>query len=134
AVWTKVEETTFLEFLLQALPSSGDGGFKAPTFNQAYVHLKIKHLHQRGAEKVGGVCKNKWTSLKKAYQSVVEIKCTSGFTWSDKHGAGITDKKDDIWAHFIKSHPHARPFMIKGFDHFDIMQQLMPSKLKGSHV
>lgn len=24
--------------------------------------------------------------------------------------------------------------MIKGFDHFDIMQQLMPSKLKGSHV
>ncbi|KAG0702419.1 hypothetical protein DFH29DRAFT_999373 [Suillus ampliporus] len=51
----------------------------------------------------------------------------SGFTWSDEHGAGITDRKDDVWARFTKTHPHAKPFMMKGFDHFKIMQELMPS-------
>ncbi|KAG1744742.1 hypothetical protein EDB19DRAFT_1906458 [Suillus lakei] len=107
AVWSKAEEITLLEFLLQVLPSSGDGGFKLATFNQASVHLKTRHPHQRGAEKSGGVCKNKWTALGKAYRSVIEIKCMSGFTWSDEHGAGITDRKDD-------SHPNTKPFMSKG--------------------
>jgi hypothetical protein len=54
-VWSKAEETTFLKFLLQAVPSSGDGGFKL-----------------------------------------------AGFTWSDEHGAGISDRKDDVWACFTK--------------------------------
>ncbi|KAG2127179.1 uncharacterized protein EDB93DRAFT_1257163 [Suillus bovinus] len=134
AVWSKAEETAFLEFLLKALPSSGDGGFKMPTFNQAATHLKEKFTQQRGAEKTGLVCKNKWTTLKKAYHSVIEIKCTSGFTWSDEHGVGIADRKDDVWARFTKSHPHAKPFMTRGFDHFEIMEQLMPNQSKGTHV
>ncbi|KAG2338160.1 hypothetical protein BDR05DRAFT_894115, partial [Suillus weaverae] len=134
AVWSKAKEITILEFLVKALPSSGDGGCKMPTFNQASAELKTKYPNQRGAEKTGAVCKNKWTALKKAYQSVVEIKCTSGFTWSNEHGAGIADRKDDVWAWFTKTHPHAKPFMMKGFEHFEIMEQLMPSKSKGSHV
>ncbi|KAG2068689.1 hypothetical protein BDR04DRAFT_934672, partial [Suillus decipiens] len=133
AVWTKAEETTFLEFLVLAFPSSGDGGFKMPTFNQASINLNEKYPHQRGAEKTSIVCKNKWTALKKSYQSVVEIKCTSGFTWSDEQGAGIMDRKDNVWARFTKAHPQVKPFMMKGFDHFNIMEELMPSKLKGSH-
>ncbi|KAG2050459.1 hypothetical protein BDR06DRAFT_1023280 [Suillus hirtellus] len=134
AVWSKAEGTTFLEFLLKALPFSGDGGFKTTTFNQAAIHLKEKFMQQRGAEKTGVVCKNKWTAFKKAYHSVIEIKCTSGFTWSDEHGAGIADRKDDVWARFTKSHPHAKPFISKGFNHFEIMEQLMPNQSKGAHV
>ncbi|KAG2359120.1 hypothetical protein BDR07DRAFT_1378921 [Suillus spraguei] len=61
-IWSKAEETDLLEFILKALPSSGDGGFKMPTFNQAAAHLKEKHLYQKGAEKTGIVCKNKWTA------------------------------------------------------------------------
>ncbi|KAG1765291.1 hypothetical protein EV702DRAFT_1152217 [Suillus placidus] len=64
AVWSKAEEITFLEFLVKALPSSGDGGFKMPTFNQASAELKTKYPNQRGAEKTGAVCKNKWTAPK----------------------------------------------------------------------
>lgn len=64
AVWSKAEETAFLEFLLKALPSSGDGGFKTTTFNQAATHLKEKFTQQRGAEKTGVVCKNKWTAVR----------------------------------------------------------------------
>ncbi|KAG2119704.1 uncharacterized protein F5147DRAFT_647601 [Suillus discolor] len=118
AVWSKAEESIFLNFLLLALPSSGDGGFKMATFNQASVDLKLKYPHQRGTEKTGVVCKNKFTALKKAYYTVVEIKCTSGFMLSNEHG----------------THPYAKPFIMKGFNHFKTMEQLVPSKAKGLHV
>ncbi|KAG2353598.1 hypothetical protein BDR07DRAFT_1383013 [Suillus spraguei] len=64
AILSKAEETAFLEFLLKALPSSGGGGFKMPTFNQAATNLKEKFKQQRGAEKTGAVCKNKWTAVR----------------------------------------------------------------------
>ncbi|KAG2100721.1 uncharacterized protein F5147DRAFT_776927 [Suillus discolor] len=99
AVWSKAEETALLEFLLKALPSSGDRGFKTSTFNQAATHLKEKFMQQRGAEKTGVVCKNKWT-------------------------VHIT----------VSLRPHAKPFIIKNFDHFEIMEQLMPNQSKGAHV
>ncbi|KAG2046243.1 hypothetical protein BDR06DRAFT_1037894 [Suillus hirtellus] len=169
AMWTKAEEGAFLDFLLLALPSSGDGGFKMPAFNQASTNLKLKFPHQRGAEKSGLVCKTKWQVLKKAYHSVIQIKCMSGFTWSHEHRVGITDRKDDVWARFVKTgprdptdlascektshysitltefyllsklpldttHPHVKPFIMKGFEHFEIMEQLIPSKAKGLHV
>ncbi|KAG1899335.1 uncharacterized protein F5891DRAFT_1189771 [Suillus fuscotomentosus] len=60
AMWTKAEEGAFLDFLLLAIPSSGDGGFKMPAFNQASANLKFKFPHQRGAGKSGLVCKTKW--------------------------------------------------------------------------
>jgi hypothetical protein len=47
-------------------------------------------------------CHHIFLQLKKAYHSVINIKCTSGFTWSDTHGAGISDRKDVVWTHFIK--------------------------------
>ncbi|KAG2357846.1 hypothetical protein BDR07DRAFT_1379800 [Suillus spraguei] len=98
-----------------------------PMFNQAAAHLKEKHLHQKGTEKTGIV-------FKESISHVINIKNTSGFTWSDEHRAGITDRKDDVWACFTKSHPHAKPFMMRGFDHLEIMEQLMPSQSKNWHI
>ncbi|KAG2109810.1 hypothetical protein DEU56DRAFT_920272 [Suillus clintonianus] len=134
AVWSKLEETTFLEYLLKALPSSGDGGFKMATYNLASAHLKEQHKNQKGAEKTGSVCRTKYTALKKAYYGVIDVKITSGFTWSDEQGAGITSKKDDVWARFVKTHPNSRPYMNKGFDHFEIMEQLLQGVSKGLHI
>ncbi|KIK31530.1 hypothetical protein CY34DRAFT_19828 [Suillus luteus UH-Slu-Lm8-n1] len=58
AVWSKAGETALFEFLLMALPSSSDGGFKMSTFNQAATHLKETFTQQRGAEKtVTSSCK-----------------------------------------------------------------------------
>jgi hypothetical protein len=61
AVWTKEEETAFLEFLLGA--SVADDGFKMPVFNGAAIHLKSKFPDQRGAEKTGVTCKSKWVAV-----------------------------------------------------------------------
>ncbi|KAG1809208.1 hypothetical protein EV424DRAFT_1350097 [Suillus variegatus] len=134
AIWTKEEETALLESLLGALSSSGDGGFKAPAFNAAAEDLKKKFPDQRGSVKTGTVCKNKWTSLKTLYNAVVDIKNTSGFTWSDENGAGIALKDDDVWVRYIKHHPTTKPFRTKGFSHLALMEQLVSSQGKGKYV
>ncbi|KIK77789.1 hypothetical protein PAXRUDRAFT_776420 [Paxillus rubicundulus Ve08.2h10] len=67
---------------------------------------------------MGDGCRSEWTTLKAAYHAVVDIKNTSGFTWSDDQG----------W------HPAARPFKNKGFKHFHTIEQMMPEILKGTHV
>jgi hypothetical protein len=32
----------------------------------------------------------------------MDIKNTSGFTWSDEYGAGIVIKNDDVWDRYVK--------------------------------
>ncbi|KAG1805290.1 hypothetical protein EV424DRAFT_1304639, partial [Suillus variegatus] len=63
--------------------------------------------------------------LKTLYNAVVDIKNTSGFTWSDDNGAGIALKDDDVWVRYIKHHPTAKPFRTKGFSHLALMEQLV---------
>jgi hypothetical protein len=40
--------------------------------------------------------------MKGLYNAVINIKNTSGFTWSDEHGAGIALKDDDVWTRYVK--------------------------------
>ncbi|KAF9236555.1 hypothetical protein BU15DRAFT_49835, partial [Melanogaster broomeanus] len=137
AIWTVDEETAFLSFLLDNKAAAGDGGFKPVTYNAAVVHLSEKFPMQTGGEKVPNSCKCKWTSLKKSYNAVVDIKNTSGFTWSDQFRAGIQSSSDNIWARYCKastSHPAAKPFRHKSFPHFAAVEALVPRQGKGAHV
>ena len=40
--------------------------------------------------------------LKKQYEVVLDLKDTSGFTYSDKDGAGVTLARADTWTKFVK--------------------------------
>ena len=40
--------------------------------------------------------------LKATYKAVVELKNASGFTYSDRNGAGITTVIEEPWKWFIK--------------------------------
>ncbi|KIK90715.1 hypothetical protein PAXRUDRAFT_151314 [Paxillus rubicundulus Ve08.2h10] len=103
AKWTTEGETSFVEFLLSQCVSSGDGSnFKKPTFTASAMHLEVKFLNTSGAENMCDVCQGKWTALKAAYNAVVDIKNTLGFTWSDEHGGGIFLKHDDVWDWYAK--------------------------------
>ncbi|KAG2102321.1 hypothetical protein BD769DRAFT_1676650 [Suillus cothurnatus] len=119
ASWTPEEETVFVDFLLSQFSASGDGNPKGATFTEAANLLKERFQNASGAEKTAGVCKNKWQSLKSAYSAVMDIKNTSGFTWSDEYGAGIVIKNDNVWDRYVKRHPAAK---------------MMPKISKGSHV
>jgi hypothetical protein len=79
----------------------------------------------------------------------MDIKNASGFSWSDRDGAGITLEYESTWMSFVKvcnsesylSWTHlwcfeeaAKPFRNKGYMHFDVIHQMMPHKSKGSWV
>ncbi|KIK93870.1 hypothetical protein PAXRUDRAFT_144068, partial [Paxillus rubicundulus Ve08.2h10] len=130
-----------LEVLLsQCLSSDNGSNFKKPTFTVAAMHLKVKFPNTSGAEKMCAVCQGKWTALKAAYNAVVDIKNTSGFTWSDEHSGGIVLKHDDIWDWYIKvcispiSHVIMKPYKNKGFRHFNAIGQMMPKIVKGTRI
>ncbi|KAG1733162.1 hypothetical protein EDB19DRAFT_2041319 [Suillus lakei] len=74
------EEAVFVNFLLSEFSVSGDGNPKESTLNAAASKLKERFPNASGAEKTADACKNKWQSLKSAYNAVVDIKNTSGFT------------------------------------------------------
>lgn len=40
--------------------------------------------------------------MKKQYDGVVALKNASGFTYSDKDGAGIKPEQKDIWKRYVK--------------------------------
>ncbi|KIK94938.1 hypothetical protein PAXRUDRAFT_122076, partial [Paxillus rubicundulus Ve08.2h10] len=142
ALWTEEEETLFIDFLISEFASSGDGGFKKSTFQEAAKCLKVKVLQQVGGEKTVASCQSKLQGLKKSHNAVIDIKDMSGFTWSDQNGAGIVLKNHDVWDRYAKVYrPTAswhgsrpKPFKNKGFIYFHTMQQLMPATGKGAYV
>ncbi|KIK76216.1 hypothetical protein PAXRUDRAFT_54057, partial [Paxillus rubicundulus Ve08.2h10] len=134
ATWTEDEETAFFNFLLENKAGAGAGGFKLATYNSAVIHLSEKFPMQTGGHKLAQSCKCKWTSLKKSYEAVVDIKNTSGFTWNDQIGAGIQSLSDDIWIKYCKSHLAGKPFCYKSFPHFAAAEVLVPCQGKGAHV
>ncbi|KAG0698453.1 hypothetical protein DFH29DRAFT_810344 [Suillus ampliporus] len=153
ASWTPEEETVLVDFLLSQFSASGDGNPKGTTFTDAASLLKERFPNASGAEKTASICRNKWKSLKAAYNAVIDIKNTSEFTWSDEYGAGIVRKNDDVWNWYTKvctsvaaaapgttnnaitqRHPAAKPYKNKGFKHFSAMEQMTPRISKGSHV
>jgi hypothetical protein len=40
--------------------------------------------------------------MKKQFEAVVALKNASGFTYSDKDGAGITLAQADVWNRYVK--------------------------------
>ncbi|KAG1777154.1 hypothetical protein EV702DRAFT_1197470 [Suillus placidus] len=84
-------------------------------------------------------CQNKWAALKSAYHQVQFIKSTSGLTWSDADGVGVSPESKDVWNELVRSCPGAKPFGNKGFVHFTAIDQMMNSgkgknKAKGVFV
>ncbi|KAG0708358.1 hypothetical protein DFH29DRAFT_994199 [Suillus ampliporus] len=134
AFWTTEEEQTLLEFLQSKLSSSGDGGFQSKAFVHAASHFQKQYLKYRGAEKTASVCKTKWTALKGTYNLVMEIKKMSGWVWTDEGGANIEAKDGDSWDRWAKGHTGAKVFRNKGFNHFHIIDNMMPHKSKGDFI
>ncbi|KIK77490.1 hypothetical protein PAXRUDRAFT_114796, partial [Paxillus rubicundulus Ve08.2h10] len=102
ALWTEEEETFSIDFLISEFASSGDGGFKKSTFQEAAKCPKVKFLQQVGGEKTVASFQSKFQGLKKSYNAVIDIKNTSGFTWNDQNGAGIALKNHDVWDGYAK--------------------------------
>ncbi|KAG2158004.1 uncharacterized protein EDB93DRAFT_1246498 [Suillus bovinus] len=128
--WMHEEEARFLQYLLTHKAQAGDTmSFKKSTFQGAVDNINKVFSNQCEGTKTA--------SLKSSYNTVINIKKTSGFSWSDELRAGITDAHGDIWEKYVKNSPTAKPFKTKEFSYFNIINQIMhhgPSIARGKFV
>ncbi|KAI6040129.1 hypothetical protein EDC04DRAFT_2602662 [Pisolithus marmoratus] len=97
AKWLEDEEQALVIFLQEQAPTAGDGvNFSKKHFNNAAQHLQEKFPSQCGGEKTSTACSSKWTTLKEEYFAVIDLQSTSGFMWSNEHGAGMSSC-DPVW-------------------------------------
>ncbi|KAJ7635595.1 hypothetical protein DFH06DRAFT_1436225 [Mycena polygramma] len=58
----------------------------------------------------------------------------SGWTYTHELGFNVKEQDRDAWNNFAKAHPHFKPFATKGWEHFDKMDEIIPSTARGRHV
>ncbi|KAJ7504921.1 hypothetical protein B0H11DRAFT_1660568, partial [Mycena galericulata] len=136
AIWTDADVIAFLDFLISKIASAGDGGnYKMTTFNAAKDVLN--KIRTRGGLKTAKSCQGKYKALRKTFGIIENIRTnngSSGFTWTEAHGASIDVGTAAAWAEYVKQHPDAKPFRNKGWPFLSRMEQLVPSQAKGTHV
>jgi hypothetical protein len=135
AYWTHADEKDLVGVLLDHKSESGNGSnFKATMFRVAIIMLE--KTCTRGGPKDVKSCKNKWqqvcmspyisTNLThqysklcsytdwKVFYMIWEIKSQSGWSWSNKDGAGITLEMKSSWNAYVLKKPLVKPFQNQG--------------------
>lgn len=98
--WQEFEETALLEHHTSNISTAADG----LTFPKHVWKSASEHVNSRPApsgsktrsEKPASSCKDKWVALNAAYYQIQFIKSTSGLTWSDADGVGVSPENQSV--------------------------------------
>ncbi|KAG2365906.1 hypothetical protein BDR07DRAFT_1373982 [Suillus spraguei] len=100
AQWNFDEIDTLLTYLISVKSSMAGVTLKEATFNEATQQIASKRTH--GLPKTGAQCKNKWTSLKLTYHTILAYHSRSGCHWDDEHGANINGPAAEaVWEEIV---------------------------------
>jgi hypothetical protein len=104
--WQEFEETALLDHLTNNVSAAGDSlTFPKHVWKSASEHVNACPAppgSKMRSNKPPASCKNKWAALKAAYHQVQFIKSTSGLTWSDEDGVGVSPENKDVWNELVK--------------------------------
>ncbi|KAH9927732.1 uncharacterized protein B0H18DRAFT_846756, partial [Fomitopsis serialis] len=133
--WKDEDTRALLHHLIDRKAEAGDGvNFPNRIWSDAVQ--KVQAVTTGGGAKTAKSCKGKWKRLRDTYKLVEKLMSQSGFHWDPKTGASIDAKSESVWQTFCKvSHKNkgAQRFRNKGWDFYDLMKELMPVKVKGTH-
>ncbi|KAJ7831777.1 hypothetical protein B0H14DRAFT_3463837 [Mycena olivaceomarginata] len=126
ANWTENPEdlTIVLQFLHSQKIRAGQGGnFDKTVFSEAPKTAIA----------------DKWKACKKLHEYFLKIKQgvyvgASGWTYTDEGGFNVTDDTRDAWHNFVKAHLHFKNFATRGWAHFQVVDEIVPSRACGRYV
>ncbi|KAJ6621295.1 hypothetical protein B0H10DRAFT_1945378 [Mycena sp. CBHHK59/15] len=92
-----------------------------------------------GGPKTANSIADKWKACKKLHEHFLKIKQgvyvgASGWTYTDEGGFNVTDDTWDAWHNFVKAHPHFKNFATRGWAHFQVVDENVPSRACGRYV
>ncbi|KAJ3738763.1 hypothetical protein EV360DRAFT_58102, partial [Lentinula raphanica] len=129
AIWTLQDVIVLIAFLKDHVPGDGHK-FKPAVLSGAETHLN-QHLIKGGLKKAKGI-KDKIRDLLAIYDAVMYLKTqVSGVHWDDVLGMDIGPEEEEIWEGIVAKHPDCAPFKHAGWEIFNDIAELKPSKPKG---
>ncbi|KAJ7820372.1 hypothetical protein B0H13DRAFT_1660906, partial [Mycena leptocephala] len=140
--WTANPEdlTNVLQFLHSQKSRAGQGGnFDKTVFSEAAAYMAKDFPPKAGGQKTVNSIADKWKACKKLHEHFLKIKQgvyvgASGWTYTDEGGFNVADDTRDAWHNFVKAHPHFKNFATHGWAHFQVVNEIVPSRARGRYV
>ncbi|KAJ7163342.1 hypothetical protein C8R46DRAFT_1222108 [Mycena filopes] len=118
----------------------GHGGSWDQTgLEMAATHMATRGPPLKGAPKNANSIKGVWTGMKKIHDALVLVLAkrypgASGWTYDQEKGFSVSPDNREEWNEFVKQHPVFKPFANKGWDLFDDVKEILPTRARGVHV
>ncbi|KAJ6447984.1 hypothetical protein C8R45DRAFT_1134634 [Mycena sanguinolenta] len=124
---------------------SGNGGNPDKALlNDAATHLASFGPPKRGGPKTATSIATRWAALRKLRDYIQQAlqktyPGASGWTYTHELGFNVTPQSMDAWhvytRHvFTKAHTHFRPFANKGWDLYQLVNDIVHTRAKGKYV
>ncbi|KAF8154647.1 hypothetical protein B0H34DRAFT_860492 [Crassisporium funariophilum] len=108
ASWNSTDDATLLECLIKQKENgrmTSNSSWHSAAWVDAKKVLAGLELLRGGGPKLADSCHNRWTSLKKDYVAVRDLRAMLGFGWDD--ALSIVIAPDDVWDRLIAiGHPN----------------------------
>ncbi|KAJ7512308.1 hypothetical protein B0H11DRAFT_2346286 [Mycena galericulata] len=118
----------------------GQGG----SWDQTCLELAAAHMVSRGppakgAPKNANSVKGIWAGMKKIHDALVLViqkryPGVSGWTYDQQAGFSVCDDNREAWKDFSKQHTVFKPFANKGWEFFDDVKDILPTRARGMNV
>ncbi|KAF9507902.1 hypothetical protein BS47DRAFT_1320981 [Hydnum rufescens UP504] len=130
--WTEADDTRMLQVFLaeKSEGNQSESRWKAGVYKHVADELNLKV--SGGGLKDPASVRNRFSRLKDTYKTIAALREVSGFTWDPEHGCvGVNN---NIWQKYVKAHPKAAPFRLKGWPHYDDMDTLCRAVIACGHL
>ncbi|KAJ7826342.1 hypothetical protein B0H13DRAFT_2374449 [Mycena leptocephala] len=134
------DKRALLGFFQSIQSRIGDGGsWDATCLQEAEAFMAARGPPAKGAPKTAASIRGIWTTMKKFHDALLQViqkqyPGASGWTYDREHVFSVGDDNFEAWTAFIKSHSVFKPFANKGWDLFDMMHDILPTRAKGVNV
>ncbi|KAJ7318485.1 hypothetical protein DFH08DRAFT_942564 [Mycena albidolilacea] len=118
----------------------GQGGsWDQPSLESAAAHMVSRGPPAKGAPKNASSVKGVWAGMKKIHDALVLVMQkrypgASGWTYDQQAGFSVCDDNHEAWKEFSKQHTVFKLFANKGWELFDNVRDILPTRARGINV